>query len=132
MKSNDSFTFLRRVLALDAGASVVMAIALIAFGPAVAELLSLPAALLREAAIVLVPFAALVGYLASRAQPPRVGVWIVIALNALWVIESVVLLVTGAATPNAFGYAFVLGQAAAVGVFAELEYVGLRRSLARA
>jgi hypothetical protein len=52
----------------------------------------------------------------------------VIALNALWVIDSVALLFTGWVQPALFGYAFVLAQAAAVAVLAELEYLGLQRA----
>jgi hypothetical protein len=46
----------------------------------------------------------------------------------LWVAGSVLLLVSGRFEPNALGFAFVLGQAAAVAVFAEMQYVGLRKS----
>jgi len=95
--------------------------------PALAAILGLPAELLREAGWVLLPFAAFVGFLALRQQVSRPGVWIVIALNALWVIDSVLLLVAGSVEPNALGYAFVIAQALIVGVFAELEYFGLRR-----
>ena len=128
MRSIASITFLRRALLVDAVASGAMAFGLLALGPAIAELLQLPRDLLLGAGSTLVPFAAFVGYLASRGQPPRFAVWTVIALNALWIAESALLLATGAVTPNAFGYAFVIGQAVAVAVFAELEYVGLRRA----
>ena len=58
----------------------------------------------------------------------RLGVWSIIGLNVVWVIDSVLILATGWVEPNALGYAVVIAQALAVGVFAELEYVGLRRS----
>jgi hypothetical protein len=38
------------------------------------------------------------------------------------------LLVTDIVVPTALGYAFVSAQAAAVAVFAELQFIGLRRS----
>jgi hypothetical protein len=86
--------------------------------------------LLSEAGLVLLPFAAFVAYIASRPTPARFAVWAIIAVNVIWVVDSIVLLFTGWVAPNALGYAFVIAQAAAVGVFAELEYVGLKKSAA--
>lgn len=128
MQSNRSISFLRRVLAFDAVSCGGMALAMLAFGSMLAPLTNLPLGLLREAAWVLAPFAAFLGFLASRAQPWRPGVWIVIALNVVWVIDSIALLFTGWIEPNALGVAFVVAQAAVVGVLAVLEYVGVRRS----
>ena len=50
----------------------------------------------------------------------------VIAINAIWVIESVMALVLGWVQPNALGVAFVLAQAAAVAVFAGLQVFAIR------
>ena len=133
MQSKSSSSWLRRVLAIDAVSSAAMGLGLLVLAPTLAPLLNLPLDLLREAGAILLPFAALVGYLASREQPARAGVWIVIALNAVWTVDSIVLLLSGWVEPNGLGYAFVIGQAVVVGVFAELEYLGLRRvSLAAA
>ena len=125
-------SFLRRVLSLDAAASAAMGLGLLVFASTLAPLLDLPEALLRETGIVLLPFAAFVGYLALREQPHRGAVWTVIVLNAIWTIDSIALLLTGWVAPNALGHAFVIGQAVAVGAFAELEYIGLRRTPALA
>jgi hypothetical protein len=127
MNAIRSLSFLRRVLVVDAVSSGGMGVALWALAGPIAALTKLPQALLSEAGLVLLPFAAFVGYLASRSVPSRVGVWIVIALNVVWAIDSMALLVTGWVEPNMLGYAFVIGQAAVVAVLAELEYVGLRR-----
>jgi len=121
-------SFLRRVLLLDAVASGAMGVALLALASVLAPILDLPQALLREAGIVLLPFAAFVGCLASRETPWRAGVWAVIVMNAIWVIDSVVLLFASSAAPNALGFAFVIVQAVVVGIFAELQYIGLRKS----
>lgn len=120
-------TFLRRVLVLDAATSGLMAIALLAGADALSPLLGLPKSLLIGTAAVLVPFAALVLWIATREALPRAGAWIVIGLNALWVADSVLLLFTDWVAPAALGTAFVLAQAAAVAVLAELEFVGLKR-----
>jgi hypothetical protein len=132
MQTISSLSFLRRVLAVDALSSGAMGLALIAFAPLLATWLNLPVDLLRQSGSVLLPFAAFVGYLASRDQPSRVAIWAVVALNAVWTIDSVLLLLSGWVAPNALGYAFIIGQALIVGVFAELEYIGLRRASAAA
>jgi len=93
-----------------------------------APLLNLPEALLRETGLFLIAYAALVGWLGTRSSMPRVLVGIVIAGNAAWTLGSIALLFSGAVTPNLLGEAFVAIQAVATGVFAELQYIGLRRS----
>jgi hypothetical protein len=127
MNRNRSWSFLRLVLAVDAFSSAAMGVALVSASGLLAALTSLPAPLLFESGSVLIPFAAFVGLLATRAEPSRAGVWIVIALNAIWTLASITLLFTSLITPNLLGSIFVAAQAAAVGVFAELQYVGMRK-----
>ena len=55
------------------------------------------------------------------AKAPRV------AANLLWVLGSVALVVTGWPL-TALGVAFVLAQGAAVFLFADLQFLGMRRS----
>jgi hypothetical protein len=122
-------TFLRRVLLLDAVSSGAMGVLLLTCSGMLAGLLNLPANLLSEAGIVLVPFALAVGFLGTRARMARTAVWAVIGVNAVWAIDSVVLLFTGWVQPNLLGYAFVIGQAAFVALMAELEIIGMRKSV---
>jgi uncharacterized protein YjeT (DUF2065 family) len=120
--------FLRRAIQFDAVFSGVSAL-LLSFGAgALASLLNLPEALLRESGLFLIAYAALVGWLGTRQSMPKALVWIVIAGNAAWTVASIALLFSGAVTPNLPGEAFVAMQAIAVGAIAELQYVGLRRS----
>ena len=120
--------FLRRALLADAIFSGAGAL-LMTFGAgALAPLLDLPEALLRETGLFLIAYTALVGWLGTRPTMPKVLVVIVIAGNAAWTIASIVLLFSGAVTPNVLGEAFVMAQAIAVGALAELQYIGLRRS----
>ena len=120
--------FLRRAILADAVFSGASAM-LLSFGAgALAPLLNLPEALLRETGLFLVAYAALVGWLGSRQSMPKALVWTVIAGNAAWTVASIALLFSGAVTPNLLGQAAVAMQAIAVGVFAELQYLGLRRS----
>ena len=119
---------LRRAIQGDAIFSAVSAV-LLTFGAGMlAPLLSLPEALLRETGLFLIAYAALVGWLGTRQSMPKAPVMIVIAGNAAWTVASLVLLFSGAVTPNLLGEAFVVAQAIATGVFAELQYIGLRRS----
>jgi hypothetical protein len=132
MTSIRASSLLRRVLVVDAVTSGAMGVAMIAFAELFASLLQLPVELVSEAGIVLLPFAAFVGFVASRPEPTRIAVWIIIALNAVWVVDSIMLLFTGWVAPNGLGLAVVIAQAAAVLVLADLEYMGLRRSTALA
>ena len=51
-----------------------------------------------------------------------------IVLNVLWVADSVWVALGGMGMPSALGQAFVAAQALAVVVFAELEFIGMRRA----
>jgi len=123
-----SSQFLRRALAADAVFSGVAAIMLSAGASQLAPQLQLPEALLRETGLFLIAYTILVGWLASRASAPRALVVLVIAGNAAWTVGSIALLFSGTVTPNVLGEIFVAAQAVATGVFAELQYMGLRRS----
>ena len=119
---------LRRAILADAVFSGASALLLSLGAGALAPSLSLPEALLRETGLFLVAYAALVGWLGTRHAMPKALVWTVIAGNAAWTVASIALLFSAAVTPNLLGAAAVTMQAIAVGVFAELQYVGLRRS----
>jgi hypothetical protein len=120
--------FLRRALAVDAVASGAIGLLLLIAASSLSVLLGLSAVFLTSIGLVLVPFAMWVGWLAKQGNPPRKQVWAVVAINALWVVDSLTLLLIGPFEPTALGIAFVLLQAVAVGVFMELEYVGVRRA----
>ncbi len=120
--------FLRRAVLGDAIFSGASALLLSLGAGTLAPLLNLPEALLRETGLFLIAYAALVGWLGTRPSMPKPLVWIVVAGNAAWTLASIALLFSGAVTPNLLGEAAVALQAIAVGVFAELQYLGLRRS----
>jgi hypothetical protein len=120
--------FLRRALQADAIFSGVSAVLLTLGASELAPLLNLPEALVRETGLFLVAYAALVGWLGTRITMPKALVIIVIAGNAAWTLASIALLFSGAVTPNLLGEAAIAMQAIVVGVLAELQYIGLRRS----
>jgi hypothetical protein len=119
---------LRRALLADAIFSGVSALLLVFGAGLLASLLNLPDTLLRETGLFLIAYAALVGWLGTRQTMPKVLVGIVLAGNAAWAIASIALLFSGAVTPNLLGEVFVALQAIVVGIFAELQFLGLRRS----
>ena len=125
-------TFLRYALLADAIASGATGLLMIAGAGLVEGLLGLPAAPMREAGLVLVPYVAFVAWAGTRETISRPAVQATIALNVLWVAGSVGLLMSGYVAPTVLGYAFVIFQAVVVGVFAELQVIGLRRSTATA
>ncbi len=119
---------LRRALLADAAASLATGLLLVFGGTALHALLHLPERLMLYAGLSLLPFAALVAYVATRERPHRTAIWAVIAYNALWAIDSLVLLASGLVTPTLLGSAFVIAQAFAVGGFAILQYAGLKQT----
>jgi hypothetical protein len=132
MFNDQSSTFLRRALLLDAAASGATALLAIAAAGLLEGLLGLPATLLRWAGLVLLPYVAFVVYAGTREDISRSAVWAIIVINVLWAIASALLLVSGWVAPTALGYAFVIGQALVVALLGELQYMGLRRQMVAA
>jgi hypothetical protein len=120
--------FLRRALLADAVFSGVSAVGLTFGAGAFASLFNLPEVFLREVGLFLIAYAAFVGWLGTRQTAMKVLVLIVIIGNAAWTLASIALLFSGAVSPNLLGMATVVAQAIATGVFAELQYIGLRKS----
>lgn len=128
MQSLRTSNFLRWVLFADAATCVATGLLLMLGSGVLEQFLGLPSGLLRYAGVSLLPFAALLVYLATRAHLSTPVVWAVIVLNALWTIDSFLLLLTGWVAPTELGYAFVIAQALGVAVFAGLEYFGLKKA----
>ena len=119
---------LRRALLADAIFSGASALLLSLGAGALAPLLDLPQALLRETGLFLIAYTALVGWLGTRQSVLKALVLLVIVGNAAWTLGSIALLFSGAVNPNLLGEITVVAQAIATGVFAELQYIGLRKS----
>ena len=116
--------------AIQADAIVTGAVALLQTFSAglLAPLLNLPYPLLLETGLFLIAYTALVGWLGTRPSMPKALVAIVIAGNAAWALGSIALMLSGWVNPNLLGDAFIAVHAISTGVFAELQYIGLRRS----
>lgn len=119
--------FLRNVLLFDALASGACAVILLGGAHLLSPLLEIPYGLLFWAGVVLVPFVLTVLAVSRRQTVSRTMLVELIAMNALWVVASLGLLVSGVVSPNLLGIVFVCAQAIVVALFAELQYVGLRR-----
>ena len=126
--SSTSTVLVRRLLITDAVVSGATGALMAIAAPALESWLGLPAPLLRYAGLALLPFAAVVGWLAMQNPPSRTGVRAIVAANFAWVAASILLLVAGGLNPTALGIAFVIFQAVVVGVLGELQYLAVRRT----
>lgn len=119
---------LRIALIADAVATAATGFLLVSFASGLESLLNISGTLQRYAGLGLLPYALVVAYLGSRLWLSPAAVWAVIAGNVLWAIDSILLLFTGWIAPTPLGSAFVITQAVIVALFAQMQYVGLRRS----
>ncbi|TWD80943.1 hypothetical protein FB561_2041 [Kribbella amoyensis] len=118
--------FLTQVLRLDAVASGGLGVLLLAAGWALDGPLGLPLGLSLGAGAFLLLWAAALLMIGRGPALNRTAVTEVIVVNVAWVIASLALLFLVDLT--GLGIAFVIAQAAAVGLFAELQLTGLRKS----
>jgi hypothetical protein len=119
---------LRNALRLDAGVSAGAGIAYVAAAGPLASWLGLPGALLIVTGAFLALWGAALAYLAARPVVAAAAVWTVIALNAAWVADSLLMLAVDGFSPSFAGQIAVAFQAAGVIGFAALQYAGLRRT----
>ena len=121
---------LRRALGVDAALSLLSGLLMTIDAAPLNVVLGLPTDLLRGVGLALLPWAAVVGWLATRRSVMRRAMWAVIGLNALWTLDCLGLLVSGLVAPTGLGTAFVIVQAVVVLGLAEAQWLGLRRSAA--
>lgn len=126
-RTADDGRLLRLALRIDATASGALGVAGLVAAPALADLLGPPAPLLLGVGAFFVVFALALLVLAARPSIPRPAARTVMIGNGLWVMGSVVATVTGWIALTGPGVAVVLAQALAVAVFADLQWLGLRR-----
>ena len=109
---------LRTVLRLDAVASGALGVAAAAGAGVLDTLLRLPGGLLLGVGVFLVLYA--VGLVVLAARPA--ATWVVVLGNSAWVLASLGLAVGAWEQLTVLGVVVVLAQAAAVAVFAVLQY----------
>ncbi|MFF1506581.1 hypothetical protein [Streptomyces sp. NPDC058326] len=124
-RTNRPQSAVRRFLALDAVVTGANGLAYATASGPLGEFLGVDAGLLLELGLFLVLFAAGVGWLATRPQPPALAVKLVVDVNALWAVLSVVALVAWL-EPTTAGLVWTPTQAATVAGFAVLQWTALR------
>lgn len=120
--------FLRYVLFADAATCIACGLLLSVGSSLLQDVLGLSVSLMFYSGVSLFPFAAFLIYTATRKSISKTAVWLLIGLNLLWTIDSFLLLVSGWVSPTTFGYLFVVFQAIGVLMFADLEFIGLRKA----
>lgn len=125
-------SYLRKVLLADAVVSGAAGLAMIGGADFTHELLGLPSALLFWAGVALIPFVTMLAMIVRAGRAPTWLIAAIIITNFAWVAGSLFVAFGPAFAPSLFGQVFVVAQAAIVGVFAELQFMGLRRASATA
>lgn len=118
---------LRAALKLDAVVTGANGAAYLAAAAPLSDLLGLSETLLRATGAFLLVFAALVWIVGSRREIPRGPVYAIVAANAIWAVDSVVMALAGWGDPTTTGTVWIVMQAVVVAAFAELQITGLRR-----
>jgi hypothetical protein len=118
---------LRSALLLDAGVTGLNGIAYLAGAGVLDRALGLDAGLLYGAGAFLLAYGVAVGVLGTRARIPRTAAWTVVAVNAVWALDSLAAAALGWGSPTPVGTGWIVAQAVVVGGFAALQAVALRR-----
>jgi hypothetical protein len=119
---------LRFALRLDAAVTAASGVAYLAGFALLDGVLGVPQALLIAVGAFLLAYAAFVARLAGAARPNRAAVIAVIAANAAWALDSVLLLAADGFSPTLAGQIAIGVQAAGVAALAALQAAGLRRA----
>jgi hypothetical protein len=121
-----TMSLFHKALLLDLATGIPTAALLIAGADALAPLLGLSAALLRNAGFVLLPFAALLALTLAAVRPHKFAAWSIIEINLAWVAASFYVLYGAGLQATAVGEAVVIAQALAVLGIAALQFAGWR------
>ncbi|WP_328767555.1 hypothetical protein [Streptomyces sp. NBC_00286] len=124
-RTPEPHTMLRRFLALDAAGTGANGIAYVVASGPMGRLLGIDSGLLLTLGLFLTAYAAGVGLLASRPQPPTLPVRAVIELNLAWTTLSFLALAVWL-SPTTTGAVYIPVQALVVAGFAGLQYAALR------
>ena len=122
-------TFLKRVLTLDAASCLAMGLLLTLGAGALAPMFGIDRQIVGGAGLALIPIGLFILWLGTRQAAAPTFVYLVIAGNIAWTVESVVL-IANADKITPLGIAFVGVQAAAVAGLSLLEWIGVRRTRA--
>lgn len=119
---------LKKLLALDAVTCAVMGLMLVSVSAPIAALTAIPEPMLFAAGVLLLPIAAFMAMVARDMVSPTWAVHVIVGGNILWILLSVGLPISEVVSPNTLGWLFVVVQAAAVALFAGLEWSARHRA----
>ena len=122
---------LRLALRIDATASAATGLLLAIGAGTLAGTFGLPQPLLLGAGLFCLAYAALIGWMSVHERLRAAGVWAIVLGNVVWAAGCLELAFGGSLAPTTFGVEFLVVQAIAVLVFADLQWFGLRRSPAQ-
>lgn len=128
MSHLDPSPLLRFALRLDSVGSIAAGVLTIAFLQMLLTQLGAPQPWVLFVGVFMLAYGVAIGWLSARPRLPTALVWGVVIGNGLWAAGSVALAFSGLIEPTRLGIALIVGQAVAVAVFTELQYIGLRRS----
>jgi hypothetical protein len=118
---------LRLALKADAVITGANALAYLAAFAVLDSWLGVPTAALLGVGAFLAVYSGLVWRLATRPSMPTPAVAAVIAGNALWAVDSLIVLALDTFSPTLAGQVVIAVQAVGVAGFAAIQYLGLRR-----
>lgn len=119
-------TFLRAVIGLDAAVCGALGVVFAAGGAPVANLTGLPTAFAQPVGLFLVGYTALLVWLALRPSLPRGAVWGLVGFNAIWAVESVMIVALDWVQPTIVGQGVIYVQAAGALGVAAMQVLALR------
>ena len=119
---------LRLALQFDEVATGAVGTRMLAAGAGLDDLLGTPLTLHVPAGLVLLAYAAALWAVGSRPVVSRPAARAAVIIKLLWAVASVTLVAAGPFSLNALGRALLLAQAAAVALFADLQFLGPRRA----
>jgi hypothetical protein len=126
MPVTSSDNFMRLVLWADAISCLACGLLQVSLTTVLSERLGLPATLLVDTGIFLLLYGAAVLFLATRIRVASAIVWLLIAGNMAWAVACIAILFGGAAELTLFGKGYIVLQASAVAILAQLQYAALR------
>lgn len=126
-RATGSDGFARMALKLDAVATGLNGIAYLALATVLDSLFGVTTAVQYPIGAFLLFYALGVLAIGTRKEINRSGLTAVIATNLLWVVLSLVVLISGVLSPTGVGAVWIVLQSLTVGGFAALQYVGLKR-----
>ena len=126
MPVTSSVSFLRYVLWADAISCLACGLLQVTLTTVLSERLGLPVTLLADTGMFLLLYGGALLFLAKRVMVPSAILWLLITGNMAWAMACIAVLLGTVAELTLFGKGYVVLQASAVAILAQLQYAALR------